>query len=389
MGVTLIVNPGSSSKKFALYKDDVRVLDAYVESGSDGYNVCTLLKGVQQGCTTINRRRFHESLNDFLQKAKELNLINDLFDIEKVAVRVVAPGTFFQEHKVLDVGYIQKLKSVEAIAPLHIPHLLKEIEIINKELPHIKLLAVSDSAFHSTIPDFIREYSLSESETKSHDLYRFGYHGLSVASVIRRIHAVVGMDAERVVVCHIGSGVSVTAIKNGKSLDNSMGYAPGNGLIMGSRAGDLDTGALLTLMQIKNMKAIDAQNFVQTSGGLKGMTGDNDLRILLERKVKGEVLATKAIASFVYQIQKTIGAYTAVLGGLDLLVFTATAGERSSILRDLITKNLSGIGIVIDQDKNEACISKNGVISQMGINTKVAVIKTDETDEIFRITKTL
>ncbi len=389
MGITLIVNPGSSSKKFALYKDDLRILDAYVESGVDGYNICTIVKGVQQNCVPLNRRRFHESLGDFLHQAKDLQLIDNLFDIKQVAVRVVAPGTYFQTHRELDAKYIQKLKSVEVIAPLHIPHLLKEIEVIGKELPQAKILAVSDSAFHSTIPDFIRDYSLPEKEMSEYDLHRFGYHGLSVSSVVRRIHAVVGVEAKKVVVCHIGSGVSITAVKDCKSLDNSMGYAPGNGLIMSSRAGDLDTGALLTLMQIKNLKPIDAQNFVQTSGGLKGIADESDLRLLLERRIHGDMVATKAIASFVYQVQKTIGAYTAIMGGVDVLVFTATAGERSSILRDLITENLAGIGVIIDKDKNEACISKSGVISQMGSDVKVAVIKTDETDEIFRITKTL
>lgn len=389
MGITLIVNPGSSSKKFALYKDDVRVLDAYVESNVDGYNVCTLLRGVQQSCTTLNKRNFYDSINDFLNKAKDLNLIESFFDIKEVAVRVVAPGTYFQSHQILDSKYLQKLKAVELLAPLHIPHLLKEIETIKKELPQARLLAVSDSAFHITIPDFIRDYSLPEAEVQKYDIHRFGYHGLSVASVMRKVHAVLGVEAKRIVVCHIGSGVSITAVKDGKSLDNSMGYAPSGGLIMSSRAGDVDTGALLTLMQHKNLKPIDAQGFLQTSGGLKGVAEEIDLRLLLERKVKDEAKASKAVASFVYQIRKTIGSYLVSLGGIDVLIFTATAGERSSILRNLIARDLEDIGIVIDQDKNEACISKNGVISKMGSKIKVAVIKTDETDEMLRITKSL
>jgi acetate kinase len=389
MGVTLIVNPGSSSKKFALYKDNVRLLDAYVESSIDGYNICTLVKGVQQNCSPINRRRFHESLGDFLQQAIEENFISSLMDVNTVAVRVVAPGTFFQTHRELNHEYLKKLQVVEAVAPLHIPHLLKEIEIIKKLLPQARLLAVSDSAFHAVIPDFIKNYSIPEKDASKYDIYRFGYHGLSVASVVRRSHAVVGFDAKRMIVCHIGSGVSVTAVKDEKSLDTSMGYAPGSGLIMGSRAGDLDSGALLAIMKKQNLKPIDAETYIQTQGGLIGLTGESDLRIILERRAHGDLVAQKAIASFIYQIQKTIGGYIAVMGGLDLLVFTATAGERNPTLRDLITKNLSGFGIKVDVEKNESCISNNGVISAMGSGIKVAVIKADETDEIMRITNTI
>jgi acetate kinase len=389
MEITLIINPSSSSKKFALYKDGVRLVDAYVEGGADGYNTCTIMKGVQQQCEPVNRSRFRDSLANFLKQIVEEKIIASLMDIKIVAIRVVAPGTFFQEHKEIDSEYIKKLHIQADTAPLHIPSLLKEIEVIKKQLPQARLIGVSDTAFHCSIPDFIRSYSLPKADAKQYDLYRFGHHGLSVVSVVERVHAVTGFDPKRMIVCHIGSGVSVTAVKDGKSFDTSSGYAPGSGLIMSSRAGDLDAGAILALMKKQNLKPIDAENYIQTQGGLFGLSGEVDLRLLIERRVHGDIMATKAINSFVYQIQKTIGAFVAVLGGLDLLVFTATAGERSSALRSLITEQLLGLGIVLDTEKNDLCIGKNGVISQVGSQIKVAVIKNDETAEIIKIVKTL
>ncbi len=389
MAITLVINLGSSSKKFALYKEDIRKINAYVESSKESYNLCSIVGGIQQRSSPVSKARFRDVVGEFLLLAQEQKIVKNFSEIKTVAIRVVAPGTFFQTHRELDLEYVKKLRAMEAVAPLHIPNLLKEIEVIKKKLPHARLIGVSDSAFHKTIPDFIREYSLPKPETDKFDIHRFGYHGLSVSSAMSRVHAVTGVDPKRAIVCHIGSGVSVTAIKDGESLDTSMGYAPGTGLIMRSRAGDLDTGALLALMKFKNLKPIDAETYIQTSGGLQGIASEMDLRQLLERKVCGDDVAEKAIASFVYQIQKNIGGYMAILGGLDMLIFTATAAERSPILRSLVIEKLSEWGLNLDSEKNELCVSKDGVISTQGSKTKIVVIKTDEEGEMLKISKTI
>ena len=387
MEITLIINPGSSSKKFALYKNNISVLNAHVERTKDGFEMCTTINGTQQKNDSKSQHKFHESLNNFIDFAKENLIIQSASEINNVVVRVVAPGTPFQEHAEITDFYVKKLRDKEHTAPLHIPHIVSEIETVRKLLPDVKITAASDSAFHSTIPDHIRRFSLSENKVKNHDIYRFGYHGLSVASVVRRVHAVTGVEAKKTIVCHIGSGVSITAVKNEKSFDTTMGYAPGSGLLMGSRAGDLDTGALLTIMQAQNMKPLDAQTFIQNEGGLYGISGEEDLRLVLERRMQGDKTAKEAIQAYVYHIQKAIGGYMAVMGGLDLLVFTATAGERSSILRCLIVEELSGLGINLDSEKNELCVSRDGVISPSGADIKVAVIKTGEADEMLRVSQ--
>ena len=378
MSITLVVNPGSSSKKYALYSNRTLQLNAYIERTKEGFEMCTAVGGFEQGnCELVPHQGYHDSLDNFLQRAKSEGFIHANSDIKKVAIRVVAPGTYFQTHRVIDEVFMKKLRACVSLAPLHVPHIEHELQALLMVLPQAQLVSVSDSAFHSTMPESARLYSLPKKDYEEFDLYRFGYHGLSVASAVRRLHAVTGTDPKRAIVCHLGSGVSVTALRAGQSVETTMGYAPGSGLIMGSRAGDLDPGALLTIMQCRNLKPVDTQTYIQTYGGLKGIAGEADLRFLLERRAKGDKSATLAIASFVHQIRKAIGAQLLVLGGVDTIVFTATAGERSPVLRALIMENLEDIGILIDEDKNEACVSRDGVISDF--NSK---IKTDEAAEI-------
>lgn len=389
MAFTLVVNPGSSSKKFALYQDRTVKLTAYIERSADGFEMCTAVGATQQKCSLLDKNDYKDSLNNFLTLAIAEHYIHDFSAISTVAMRVVAPGTYFQKHRVVDAEYLTRLNKLVTIAPLHIPHLLQEIEAIKKFLPSARLLAISDSAFHSTMPEVSRRYAIGTEESERFDIFRFGYHGLSVASVMRRVEKITGKPAERAVVCHIGSGVSVTAVAAGKSIDTTMGYAPGSGLVMGSRAGDIDPGALLVLMQAQNLKPSDAQVYLQTGGGLKALANEADLRVLLERRARGDAAAEKAITSFVYHIQKAIGSYVAVLGGLDTLIFTATASERSPALRALIVEKLSGLQVTLDTEKNEACVGRDGVLSPAHAEVSVVVIKTNEADEILHASLSL
>lgn len=388
MDYTLAINVSSSSKKLALFLDDRLLLSARLDSKGDDYILCTIFKEVMQDCQMINRHLYHDSLVEFLKRAVELQVITHPSVVAKVVMRMVVPGTFFQSHREIDLDFTEKLKTLEPLLSSHIPGLLKEISAVRRHLPKAKIIAASDSEFHRTIPDFVRRYSLPEADVKKCDLVRFGFHGLSVWSVVERVHSVIGIDPKRVLVCHLGSGVSVTAIKDGQSVDTSFGFYPGSGLLMGSRAGDVDAGALLTLMQYKNLKPLDAQNYLQTQGGLEGLAGESDLRILLERRSRGDLLATSALESFVYQIRQKIGAAWLVLGGVDAVVFTAQAGERSSVLRSLILADLENLGIELDEEKNDRTISREGVISSITSSVKVAVIKSETMKAMLRIART-
>ena len=386
MATTLVVNPGSSSRKYALYERGQVVLEFRFEDTNSGFEMCSQVSGTQQICEAVSKDDFTEAF------ARVEDAVNSyLFRegrgrrLDNVVVRVVAPGTFFQRHAVIDDAYVAELKKKVTVAPLHVPHILREIESAQKHFKQARLIAASDSAFHSEIPLVAREYSILREDANEFDIHRFGYHGLSVASVVRRIHALIGLDPERLVVCHIGSGTSVTAVKNGKSVETSMGFAPATGLPMGSRAGDVDTAALLELMRAKHWRPSEAEMYINTNGGFAGMAGESDIRRLLDRRSKNDAVAAQALNVFAYNMQKMIAAQTVALGGLDAIVLTATAAVRSSELRALILQGLSHLGVQMSKDRNDLLVSKEGVISVRNSTVKVVVMRTDEMGEMAQV----
>lgn len=382
MAFTLVINPGSSSKKFAVYKDTTCILDAYIERSEDGFEMCSIVGGVQQRCSLIEKKEYKNSLRNFLLLATQGDFLTSETDITRVALRVVAPGTYFTQHQKVTDAYIAALERNSVLAPLHIPHVLQEIAAVREFLPQATLYGISDSAFHASKPEVARRYAIAAVDAVALDIYRYGYHGLSVSSVLRRYGRVAHRSAKKILVCHIGSGVSVTAVRDGRCVDTSMGYAPGSGLIMGSRAGDIDAGALLALMQQRQLKPNDAQVYLQSMGGLQALGNESDLRLLLLRRARGEAEATLAVEAFIYHLQKTIGAYIAILGGVDTIILTATASERSPLLRSLLLEPLATFGIMLDATKNESCINRDGVISSTTSAVEVVVVKTAEADEI-------
>jgi acetate kinase len=306
-----------------------------------------------------------------------------------IGIRVVAPGTAFQRHALIDETYIAMLKSKEFSAPLYIPAILKEIQACKEYFPNTPLVAASDSAFHTTLPLVAREFSLRREDAATLDIHRFGYHGLSVSSIVNRVHALTGQDPARMVVCHIGSGVSVTAVKNGTSVETTMGYSPVSGIPMGTRASDIDVGAFLEIMRQKNMRPSEASVYLNTGGGLAGLADDGDIRRLLDRRAKGDMSATLALDLFAYRIQKEIAAATVALQGIDALILTGTAAFRSSELRTLIGQDLSYLGVDIDSGRNDVLVGKEGVISLHNAKVKVVVMRTDEMREMARIAENL
>lgn len=389
MAVTLVVNPGSSSKKYALYREGKVIFSMRFDRMSFGYEQCTEIGGIRQQCEGVSADTFGIALEHFLAAAVLGEVITPTESVSPVVVRIVVPGSLFQKHCQIDDVYMQRLKEYEGAAPLHVPHTLRELTAVKVLLPGAQLIAASDSAFHATLPDEARMYSIRSEDAAALDVYRFGYHGLSVSSVVRRHHAVVGYEAVRAVVCHIGSGVSVTAVRDGKSAETTMGYAPGSGLLMASRAGDVDAGALLAIMQARTLRPRDAQAYLSQHGGLLALAGTADLRLVLEAATRGEAEATRALRMYVYQIARAIAAATVTLQGLDSLIFTATAGERSSLLRKYIVAELHHIGVVLDTEKNEEAHSKDAIISAIESQVKVAVIRTDEMGEMYAVAQQL
>jgi acetate kinase len=382
MGTTLVVNPGGSSKKYALYSAGRRVLSVGYEETCAGYEKCTHVQGQQQLCEKVSQDEFINALTYLAETIDKHIFREQLPKLDVVAVRVVAPGSYFQAHRIVDDEYLTRLKDKLSIAPIHVPLVLKEIEKIKQTFMGITIVAASDSEFHKTMPEVARHYSISRDDAEELDIYRFGYHGLSVSSIVNRIHAVMGIDPERLVVCHIGSGVSVTGVKHGQSQETTMGFTQTSGLPMSSRAGDLDATALLYVMSRRNFNVREAELYLDTMGGLVGLGHDADIRRLLDRKAQLDEAATVALDKFSYSIKQAIASTTVALGGMDALVLTATASERSYALRSMILADLEYLGVKINEERNSLLVGKEGVISARNSPVKVLVMKTDEMGEM-------
>jgi acetate kinase len=387
MDITLIVNPGSSSKKYALYNGDGEVFVALYERTEKGFGKCLEINKTRELCEDTTAGQYEDALHDMLTRAQSAGVIAGAEVIKRVGIRIVAPGTFFATHRVIDGAYMQRLQSVREAAPLHVPHQLSELRVIREMFPHARIIGVSDSAFHATMPAHARRYSISKKDTEAFDLYRFGYHGLSIASIVREVGKGTGRIPQRMIVCHIGSGMSVTALKDGKSVDTTMGFAPTSGLIMGTRAGEIDPSALIYLFKQQGNDLHKTESVVSEEGGLKGLLGNGDLRVALDRMSKGDVDAKIAVRMYIECVRKAIGGMAAVLGGVDMIILTGTAPERNPLVRKMFTESFEYLGAHIDVHENELLGARPGIFSTQASPVTVGVYHTAELSEIAEVTR--
>lgn len=385
MGITLVINPGSSSKKYSVFQDERPVASFRFEKTGDGYEICRDINGIAPHCEGVPAETFGTALRQVIDALLLHKIIQHIPDINRVGIRIVAPGTRFAQHERIDEAYVMRLREIEASAPLHLPSTIREIEQAMQELPEAIIVGASDSAFHHTIPIPARMPAIDWTDIKTYDLQQFGYHGLSATAVLDSLTSGNKSLPSRLIVAHIGSGVSLTAIKDGKSIDTTMGYGPASGVMMGMRTGDIDPSLLIELMRVKNMNIDEVTKYVQQQGGFFGWTGIADFRLLLDRYAHREEMVVLAFLKCQYQIRKTIGAFTAALGGLDAMVLTATAMERSPALRLILFGQLQDMGIVIDEAINDTLINHDGVISQSGSHVTVMVQRTNEARTIAKI----
>lgn len=376
----LAINPGSASRKYALYDGEREAWRAHFEKEGKNF-AATITENGGAKKSEISRADFDNSIGFLREKMAEASVIG---------VRVVAPGNYFLKNRKIDKVFLKKLKEAQEQAPLHVGPALLEIERIRKVLPKAELFAISDSAFYAEMPENAKLYSLPKKIAEKYGIYRYGYHGISVGSVAWKIEKASGKIPQRTIVCHLGSGSSIVAIKDGKAFDASMGFTPLEGLPMGTRIGNIDAGAVIYLAKKTKMSPDKLGEFFNRECGLLGLSGKTpDVRELIEMEKKGDAGAARALNSFVYWIQRQIGAYIATMGGLDLLVFTATIGERSFIMRRRICAGLEVVGIKLDENKNNATVSRDETISAIDSPVKIAVINTDELREIHRAVKRL
>ncbi|HEX3070775.1 MAG TPA: acetate/propionate family kinase [Thermoanaerobaculia bacterium] len=303
-------------------------------------------------------------------------------EIHAAGCRVVHGGETFVAPTLVDDEVLAKIKQLANLAPLHNPIAVTAINALRAALPNVPVVAVFDTAFHQTLPDVARHYAVPD------DLHirRFGFHGISYAWVSHRLTAHIP-PPKRTIICHLGNGASVCALKDGVSIDTSMGLTPMEGLVMGTRSGDIDPGAILYLLR-NGKSATEIDDLLNHKSGLAALSGGtSDMKKIVEAATNGDARARLALDLFCYRVSKYIGSYAAALGGLDCLAFTAGIGEHAPIVRGRICANLAFLGIKLDEPLNRAHQSDERLISHGPV--PVFVIPTNEEQQIAQETHAL
>ncbi|HOI86495.1 MAG TPA: acetate kinase, partial [Lentimicrobium sp.] len=307
--------------------------------------------------------------------------MKNLEEIQAVGHRVVHAGEKFNGSVYITPEVIAALEECIDLAPLHNPPNLKGIYSITKLLPHVPQVGVFDTAFHQTMPDFVYLYGIPFSLYEKYKIRRYGFHGSSHRYVSKRAAQMLGKKLEdiRVITCHLGNGASIAAVKNGKSLDTSMGMTPIEGLMMGTRTGDLDIGAFIQIMNKEELDITVANTLVNKHSGMLGVSGvSSDMRDVEKAAEEGNERAKVTLEMYYYRIRKYIGAYAAAMGGVDAIVFTGGVGENDALTRYKTTAEMEFMGIRFDQEKNKGLRGKEAVLSTPESAVSIMVIPTNE-----------
>lgn len=308
-------------------------------------------------------------------------VISSLNEIEACGHRVAHGGEVFTKSVLIDDKVKQHIKNLEPLAPLHTPANLAGIEAMEKLLPHAPQVAVFDTAFHHTIPTKAFLYGIPYKYYEQDRIRRYGFHGTSHRFVAPKAAKMAGIDIKnsKIISCHLGSGASICAVLNGESIDTSMGFTTVEGLVMGSRPGDLDVGALLYIGKKEGWDYDRLNTFINKECGLKGLTdGVTDMRDIMAGKREGNQRLSDAFDVFAYRVKKYIGAYAAAMGGVDIVLFTGGIGENAWWQRQEICNGLEFLGAKIDKKVNEEMAGKDGIISTQDSKVKILSVTTDE-----------
>lgn len=375
--LTLVSNPGSASRKYAVYHGTELLAQVHFELINNKVYYSTSLN---DNPVKLNVSHLAFVSTELIRILKQIVPDFSEQDIGYVALRVVAPSSFFQEDHIVTDSVINKLQKLEPIAPLHIQATLSEYILLKKTFGKAKFIGISDSQALSKKPDQSLYYAIPFSDSQKFDIKRFGYHGLSIQSVINSLKQS-GHLSNRVVVCHLGGGASVAAVKNGTVIDSTMGFSPLEGVAMATRSGSVDVMAYETLKQKKKYSSTEMYEYLNSKSGLLGMSElSDDIRTLLvkEHASKG---AERALKTYVYHIQQAIGAMAAALNGADTLVFTGTVGIRSHEIRKRICVNTMHLGFAIKNYRAE--VNDSPVqISDPKSPAKIFIVPTDETGQM-------
>ena len=382
----LVLNSGSSSLKFQVFdNEDVLIKGMVDEIGSENSFIKYDINGKQK---KINEEiKSHKTaLKDVLKIIIENKVIQNLDEIKAIGHRAVHGGEEFKETVLVDEKVMKKIDDLKELAPLHNPANLMGMEVCKELLPNAKQVAVFDTSFHSSMDEKAFLYGLPYRYYKEYGVRRYGFHGMSHHYVSKKAAEIIGKkyDKLKIITCHMGNGSSIAAVMNGKSIDTSMGFTPLEGVIMGTRCGDIDPAIITFLMKKEKLSVKEIDEILNKKSGLLGIFGkSSDVRVLWENEKKGNKRAGLALDILGYRIAKYIGAYAAAMNGVDAIVFTAGIGENAFYVRERILKQFGYLGLKLDKKKNE----KNEIeISTKDSKVRTFVIPTNEELQIARET---
>jgi acetate kinase len=382
----LVLNAGSSSLKYQLIEmpsqtvkcigliEKIGSVDAVFSHEKNGKKKTKKISILNH---TVGLKKIAETLLD-----AKTGVIHTVDEIKAVGHRVVHGGSKFSKTVLVDKEVKKSIRALFNLAPLHNPLNLAGIEIAETIFTSAKQIAVFDTAFHQTIPKVAYQYAIKNSFLKTHKIRAYGFHGTSHKYVSEKAIEYIGKKSKNIISIHLGNGCSISAIKEGKSIENSMGFAPMNGLIMGTRSGDIDPSVLFYLMDTLDKTKREVNHLLNHESGMQGLTGFSDLREISEKAKNGNETCKNALELAGYRIRKFIGSYTAILNGLDVLIFTAGIGENSAIIRKLACEKLTFLGIRLDLEKNSLHSKEIREIQSPTSKVKILVIPTNEEIEI-------
>lgn len=382
----LVLNCGSSSIKYKLFEMPAKQVLAQGGIEKIGLKDSFLKFTLPSGEKKIIEKEIaeHTAGIEFILSiltGKEYGVISSLKEIDAVGHRVVHGGEKFSSSVLIDQEVIDMTKACNDLAPLHNPANLKGIAAVSKALPGVPQVGVYDTAFHQTMPAKAYMYAVPYELYEKYGVRRYGFHGTSHRYVSQRVCEFLGISPEgkKIITCHIGNGGSISAVANGKCVDTSMGLTPLEGLMMGTRSGDIDAGAVTYIMEKENLNAAEVNNLLNKNSGVLGIFGkSSDMRDLHKAVEAGEEHAILAEDMYFYRIRKYIGAYAAAMGGVDVILFTGGVGENQSNCRSAACEGLEFMGVKLDLDKNEQVHGEEAIISTPDSRVTVCVIPTDE-----------
>lgn len=382
-----IVNPGSASRKYALFASGKVKASIHFEL-VDGLVVGNLEYDGGKQTVKYDDANLSNSPHRTLPLLREYKVIGDDDTISAIGLRIVAPNRRFIDDQLIDDDAVTLLDALCQKSPLHIKTALLELKQLKIRFPNVPIIAISDSAFHSTKPDKAQYYGVDTVTASKLGVERYGYHGISVGSVIKDISDG-NILLPKTIVCHLGSGSSITAVQDGKSVDTTMGYSPLEGLMMSTRSGSMDISAALALKRGLHLSDAELEEYLFKKSGLLGVSGSSDdIRQLLNSEEKGDKRAKLALDIFVYRVQQAIGQMAASMNGVNCLVITGTVGVRSAIIRDRVLKNLGYLGFDCDSTLNDKTFEPTEVANLATAESKpILIISTDEAAEIARRTE--